>query len=203
MLTYSIRRILLFVPVLFVVLFITFTLGFYAPGDPLEIQFGQDFDPDPVILARLRSLYGLDRPFYVQFGDYIWKLVHGDMGKSIKPGPKREIWDKIKGAFPISAQLGAAAGVLLVLTAIPLGVLAAAKQNTWIDYLIVTGSIAASSILPNAQFPVKGLRWLNARYVLGRVNPETTSAIRSVTPAPGGLPTSKVQPSTWTAPLAS
>jgi peptide/nickel transport system permease protein/oligopeptide transport system permease protein len=146
MITYSIRRILLFVPVLFAVLFITFTLGFYAPGDPLEIQFGQDYDPDPVILARLRAIYGLDRPFYVQFGDYIWKLVHGDMGESIKPGPKREIWDKIKGAFPISAQLGGAAGVLLVLIAIPLGVLAAAKQNTWIDYVIVTGAIAASSV---------------------------------------------------------
>ena len=146
MLTYTIRRILLFIPVMFAVLFITFTLGFYAPGDPLEIQFGQDFEPDPVILARLRALYGLDRPFYVQFGDYMWKLAHGDLGQSIKPGPKREIWDKIKGAFPISAQLGGAAGFLLVFTAIPLGVLAAAKQNTWIDYTIVTGSIAASSI---------------------------------------------------------
>ena len=146
MLVFTIRRVLLFVPVLFIVLFITFTLGFYAPGDPLEIQFGQDFDPDPVILARLRALYGLDRPFFVQFGDYVWKLVHGDMGQSIKPGPKREIWDKIKGAFPISAQLGAAAGFLLIVIAIPLGVLAAAKQNTWIDYTIVTGAIAASSI---------------------------------------------------------
>lgn len=146
MLVYSIRRILLFIPVLFAVLFITFTLGFYAPGDPLEIQFGQDFDPDPEVLARLRALYGLDRPFWVQFGDYVWKLAQGDMGKSIKPGPKREIWAKIKSSFPISAQLGLASGFLLIIIAVPLGVLAAARQNTWVDYLIVTGSIAASSI---------------------------------------------------------
>jgi len=81
----------------------------------------------------------------VQFGDYIWKLGHGDMGRSLRQ-PRREIWEKVKEAFPISAQIGVASGVLLVVTAIPLGVLAAAKQNTWVDYAIVTGSIAASSI---------------------------------------------------------
>ena len=156
MLVYALRRILLFIPVLFAVLFITFTLGFYAPGDPLEIQFGQDYVPDPVIADRLRHLYGLDRPFWVQFGDYTWKLLHGDLGQSIRPGAgshagglgqgRRDIWDRIKQAFPISAQLGAASGFLLVVVGVPLGVLAAAKQNTWIDYSIVTFSIAASSI---------------------------------------------------------
>jgi peptide/nickel transport system permease protein/oligopeptide transport system permease protein len=145
MLKYTLRRILLFIPVLLAVLFITFTLGFYAPGDPLEIQFGEDYELDPVALARLRHFHGLDRPFWVQFGDYIWKLGRGDMGRSLRP-PRRQIWDKIKEAFPISAQIGVASGVLLVVTAIPLGVLAAAKQNTWVDYVIVTGSIAASSI---------------------------------------------------------
>ena len=145
MLRYTLRRILLFIPVMLAVLFITFTLGFYAPGDPLEIQFGEDYELDPVALARLRHFHGLDRPFWVQFGDYIWKLGRGDMGRSLRP-PRRQIWDKVKEAFPISAQIGVAAGVLLVVTAIPLGVLAAAKQNTWVDYVIVTGSIAASSI---------------------------------------------------------
>ena len=82
MLVYTLRRIILFFPVIFCVLFITFFFGFYAPGDPLEIQFGSgtDYTEDPEVLERLRKLYGLDRPFFVQFGDYMWKLVRGDMG---------------------------------------------------------------------------------------------------------------------------
>jgi len=90
MLRYTLRRILLFIPVMLAVLFITFTLGFYAPGDPLEIQFGEDYELDPVALARLRHFHGLDRPFWVQLGDYICKLGRGDMGGSLRP-PRRQI----------------------------------------------------------------------------------------------------------------
>jgi ABC-type dipeptide/oligopeptide/nickel transport system permease component len=129
---------------LFAVLIITFTLGFYGPGDPISIFFGEDFDPDPVIIARLKKVHGLDRPYWVQFGDYVGKLLRGDWGKSIRSG--QPIWRTIKSSMPISAQLGAAATVLLVAVGVPLGVLAAAKQNTAIDYWIISFSILVRSI---------------------------------------------------------
>ena len=158
MLVYALRRIVLSIPVLFAVLFITFTLGFYAPGDPLTVQFAEAEEPDPVLLARMRHLYGLDRPFWVQFGDYVWKLGHGDMGQSLirrsgynaatgqREGHGLDIWGKVKLTFPVTVQLGLASGFLLIVVGIPLGVLAAVRQNTWVDYVIVTGSIAANSI---------------------------------------------------------
>ena len=68
------RRILLFFPVLFGVLIGTFAFIHYGPGDALETIEGvevDDFVPDPEILARLRKIYGLDRPFLVQFADYV------------------------------------------------------------------------------------------------------------------------------------
>jgi ABC-type dipeptide/oligopeptide/nickel transport system permease component len=146
MLVYALRRILLSIPVLFAVLLITFTLGYFGPGDPVTIQFGiREYDPDPEAVARLRHRLGLDRPFWVQFGDYMWNLVRGDMGKSLR-GFNLEIRPKVKRAFPITFQLGAAASVLLVAVGIPLGVLAAVRQNTWVDYWIVGISIAVRSI---------------------------------------------------------
>ncbi len=147
MFVFALRRIILFFPVLFAILFITFTFGFFAPGDPLEIQFGEDYVLDEEVLARLRNLYGLDRPFWVQFGDYVWKLAQGDMGEPLRVGRgKQSIGEMVWAAFPISAQIGVAAGFLLIFIGIPLGTLAASKQNTWIDYIIVTGSIMGNSI---------------------------------------------------------
>ena len=146
MLVYVLRRVLLSIPVIFVVLFITFSLGFYAPGDPLKIQFDQQqYQTDPVILARLRHLYGLDRPFWVQFGDYIWSLARGDWGESLTQGTE-EVWPQVKRTFPVTFQIGAAATFLLIVVGIPMGVLAAVKQNSWVDYWIVSFSIAVRSV---------------------------------------------------------
>lgn len=146
MLVYVLRRVLLSIPVILVVLFITFTLGFYAPGDPLKIQFDQQqYQTDPVILARLRHLYGLDRPFWVQFGDYIWSLARGDWGESLTQGTQA-VWPQVKRTFPVTFQIGAAATFLLIAVGIPMGVLAAVKQNSWVDYWIVSFSIAVRSV---------------------------------------------------------
>ena len=144
MFVYTLRRLILAIPVLFAVLFITFTLGFYGPGDPLEIFYNEELIPDPEITERLRALHGLDRPFWVQFGDYFAGLMQGDWGKSISSG--RDVWPSFAASMPISAQLGLAAAVVLVVVGIPLGALAAVKQNTWLDYLIVFTSIVVRSV---------------------------------------------------------
>ena len=145
MVVYAVRRLLFSVPVILAVFFVTFTLGFYAPGDPLQIIFDVDEMPaDPVILARLRKIHGLDRPYAVQLGDYIGRFLSGNWGKSLFT--EQPIQRTIRRAMPISAQLGAAATVALVVVGIPLGALAAAKQNSMVDYWIVSFSIAVRSI---------------------------------------------------------
>lgn len=146
MFVYTLRRLILAIPVLFAVLFITFTLGFYGPGDPLEIFYNEELVSDPEITQRLRELHGLDRPFWEQFVDYFSGLMQGDWGNSISSG--RPVWPAFAASMPISAQLGMAAAVVLVVVGIPLGALAAVKQNTWVDYLIVFASIVVRSVPP-------------------------------------------------------
>jgi ABC-type dipeptide/oligopeptide/nickel transport system permease component len=107
-------------------------------------MFDETLVIDPQIVARLREHYGLNRPFWVQFADYVGALVQGDWGTSLRNG--QPVWDTFKSSIPISAQLGLAATVVLVAVGIPLGVLAAKKQNTWIDYWIVAVSIGVRSI---------------------------------------------------------
>ena len=146
MFIYAIRRLLLAIPVLLAVMFITFTLGFYGPGDPLEIFYNEELVSDPVITQRLREQHGLDRPFWVQLGDYFVGLVQGDWGESIASG--RPVWPSFAASIPISAQLGIASAVVLIVVGVPLGALAAVKQNTWVDYLIVFASIVVRSVPP-------------------------------------------------------
>ena len=155
MLIYTLRRLLLMLPILFGVLIVTYTLGFYGPGDPLVIMFGEEERiPDPEILARLKKIHGLDRPFFVQFGDYmgVWKnskgefegLIQGNFGKSLID--RRPVNEKIRAGMPVSFQLGIAAAVVMVVVGIPFGILAAVKQNTWIDYTIIAAAISVRSV---------------------------------------------------------
>jgi ABC-type dipeptide/oligopeptide/nickel transport system permease component len=144
MLQYVVRRALLTIPIVLAVIAITFTLGFYAPGDPIRLIFGQDHPVNEEIVQRLRHQYGLDRPYPVQLGDYMLKLTHGDFGTSISL--KRPVGQTIVYALPISAQLAAGAIVLLIVLGIPLGILAALKQNSVFDYVILFGAVTFASI---------------------------------------------------------
>src|SRR5947199_3320095 len=81
MFTYVVRRILATIPVMVVVALFVFSLLFIAPGDPAAIIAGDQATPADV--ERIRQSLGLDRPFLVQFGEWLWRLVHGDIGTSI------------------------------------------------------------------------------------------------------------------------
>ena len=145
MLVYIIRRILLSIPVLFGVLIVTFTLGFYGPGDPLTVFIGEEFFPDEAMMERLRKLHGLDRPYWKQFADFVGGYLLLDFGNSLH-GTHQPVYDIVKERIPISAQLGAAAALVVAVAGVPLGVLAAIKQNTWIDYLIISFSVGVRSV---------------------------------------------------------
>jgi ABC-type dipeptide/oligopeptide/nickel transport system permease component len=143
MLRYITVRLLYFVPVLFVVSFFTFAVGFYGPGDPIRVLMKENWN-DEETYQILRRKYGFDRPFLVQYGDYMLKAVQGDFGRSVlRAMPVRDL---MLPALGVTAQLGLAALASLSIFGIGLGVIAALKQNSWIDYSIVTGSIILQSI---------------------------------------------------------
>ncbi|MFQ5857985.1 MAG: ABC transporter permease [Anaerolineae bacterium] len=159
MIQYLVRRLLWLPVLLAIVIMITYALGLYGPGDPVKIAMGQHYDPETA--ARVRHELGLDRPFFVQYGDYVWGLLHGDLGESIKY--RRPVIDLIKSRLWISFQLNAAALAVGLLIGIPLGVVAAVKHHTWLDYTIVTGSVAGISLPTVVLAPI--LLWfLAARF---------------------------------------
>lgn len=124
---------------------ITFTLGFYAPGDPIRHIFGQqDINVDEATIERMRERYGLNRPYPVQLGDYMVDLARGDFGTSISM--RREVGPAMANALPISAQIGLAALGLIVALGIPLGVISALRQNSGLDYGIVAATIILASV---------------------------------------------------------
>ena len=87
---------------LFLVSFFTFTLGFYGPGDPVEVRLGVKYNPETA--ERLRAELGLDRPFLVQYSDYMTGFVTGDLGESLTKYPGYPVGQLIKNKIWISAQ---------------------------------------------------------------------------------------------------
>jgi ABC-type dipeptide/oligopeptide/nickel transport system permease component len=142
---YVTGRVVSFVPTAVAVMLITFCLGYLGPGDPVRIMMGENWQ-DQATYLRLRHAYGFDRPFAVQFADYAGKVVRGDLGKSLTVRRNQPVAALIRTTLPVSAQLGAAALLISILVGVPLGILAAARQNSWLDNLIVSTFIGLSSI---------------------------------------------------------
>ncbi|MXX27352.1 MAG: ABC transporter permease [Caldilineaceae bacterium SB0668_bin_21] len=153
---YLSMRVLIIIPTLFATLMIVFLLGYLGPIDPVTILrtqwAAQGVYLNEEEVADLRSQYGLDRPFHVQFGTYMGNLLQGKFGYSFLDAAP--IWPRIKRALPVSGQL--ALGVLAIMTfiGIPLGMLAARFHNTVLDYTIVSGSLFFWSIPPYVLVPV-------------------------------------------------
>ena len=88
MLAYIVRRLLVTIPIVFAVIAITFTLGFYGPGDPLRMYYGERYDSiDAETIARLNHEYGLDRPFIAQFGSH----RHGTHAEYLRRGSRVDV----------------------------------------------------------------------------------------------------------------
>ncbi|MCX5496710.1 ABC transporter permease [Kaistia dalseonensis] len=142
MLRYIATRILIWIPSVVVLLLAIYALAFYGAGDPIKLIFLRapgDVAFDPVRIEAIREQAGLNQPFLVQFANYIWKVLHGNFGNSLLSG--RPVWKTVAAAAPISFQIGLLAILLTAIVAIPLGVLAALKQNSRLDYLIVSVSL--------------------------------------------------------------
>ena len=143
MVTYIIRRILFFIPVLFMVLLFNFVLMRSLPGGPFS-SVGERQLP-PSVVASIEAQYHLDWPMWKQFvaytiGDELIGgqgdakgVIRGDFGESLK-FRNQNVSTILKQSFPISLQLGLMATVLAIVMGVPLGVIAALRQNSWIDY---------------------------------------------------------------------
>jgi ABC-type dipeptide/oligopeptide/nickel transport system permease component len=141
MVSYIIRRILWAIPVLLVISLITFSLGHIIPGGP----FDREKTLPKEIIANLEAYYGLDDPLWKQYTDYLWNALHGDLGPSYS-SRSRTVNDIIKENFPVSAQLGVLALLIAMVIGIPLGMVSALKQNSYIDYFCMFFALLGVSV---------------------------------------------------------
>jgi peptide/nickel transport system permease protein len=130
--------------VLLVVSLMTFLITRATPGDPVQIMLGMQTSPEAV--AAMRAEFNLDKPLPQQFLLWIGKVATGDLGRSIRLNDR--VTALLAERLPISLQLAGAAMLFALCVSIPLGVLAALKRNTWIDYLC-TGYTVLGFAVPN------------------------------------------------------
>jgi peptide/nickel transport system permease protein len=143
MFSYILRRFLLWLPSVLLVMLGVYALAYFGAGDPIKLIFLRapgDVAYDPAKIEAIRDQAGLNRPFIVQFGSYVWNLLHGNFGNSLSSG--RSVWAMIKAAAPVSFQLGLCSILLTAVVAIPLGMIAGLKQNTRLDYSILGTAVA-------------------------------------------------------------
>ena len=139
---YIAKRFLLMIPTLLGVAVLVFVLLRVLPGDVVEMRFasGQNQFVDQKMLDAERAKLGLDKPIWQQFRDYLTGLLRFDLGRSMWTGSP--ITEEIKLRFALSLQLALMATLVATVLAIPLGILAALRQDTWIDYAVRVFSIA-------------------------------------------------------------
>lgn len=141
---YVLRRLLLMVPVAFLVSVIVFGLLRLAPGDPVLVYAGEERDPDS--LQELRVLYGLDQPLPIQYVVWLQHAAQGDLGRSLRT--RQPVREAIVERLPATIELGLAAILLSVSVALAVGTLSAIKRNSVVD-LLATGITLGGVSLPN------------------------------------------------------
>jgi oligopeptide transport system permease protein len=143
MLRFIIRRVVIIIPMLFIVVSLTWGLIRLAPGN----FYTAEKKLTPAVEQNLREKYGRNQPWYVQYGKVLWNIARFDFGNSLKyegQSVNQILWR----ALPVSAALGLTAYLLALLIGITSGTLAALKQNSWIDYASMTLAMLGISI-PN------------------------------------------------------
>lgn len=163
MLRFILSRFLQSLLALFLVITATFFMIRFVPGGP----FTQEKAVTPEILRNLEAHYGLNKPLWQQYFDYLGSLSRGDLGPSFKY-PNRTVNEIIADKVPVSAELGAIALSLALVLGILLGTFAAVRRNTWIDYVASSFGMAGISIPTFVVGPLLvllfaiHLGWLNA-----------------------------------------
>ncbi len=141
---YILGRLLGLVFVLFAVSLITFLMTRAVPGDPFA--GGERQLPEATRIARAEK-YGFDQPILVQYGRYVWSVLHGDLGVPFQ-SPSQTVVDLIKQTWPVTVRIGLLTIGISYPLGMALGLLAALHRNSWIDYTVTFGS-TLGMVLPN------------------------------------------------------
>ncbi len=136
MLQYTIRRLLLAIPVLIGILIITFVLARSVPGDPCKAILGEKATAE--VCARFMHDQGFDKPITTQFFIYMNKVIHGDFGNSIRYS--RPVTTILIERLPMTMELGLTALILAILVGIPMGVVSAVRRNSTLDVVTMVGA---------------------------------------------------------------
>ncbi|MFJ5367943.1 ABC transporter permease [Bosea sp. CER48] len=164
MATLVIRRFLIAIPTLFLVSLFVFALQRALPGDPFLVIAGEERDPE--VIARLREIYRMDDPVFVQFFAWLGQVVQGDFGRSLRTG--EPVLNLILQKLPVTIQLATASILVAICIGIPIGILAARRKGTVVDYSASAVALSGLSI-PNFWFGIMlillvsvHLKWLPA-----------------------------------------
>ena len=142
-----VRRVLQFIPVLLGITFLAFLLIYLSPSDRVSVRMSAGgISVNPEIMESMRRSMGLDRPLLIQYGDWLWNILHGNMGKSYITDA--DVLDQILKALPYTLKMAGASLLLTLCISIPVGILTAAMQNSKFDYVVRVMAFVGNA-LPN------------------------------------------------------
>lgn len=142
MIRYIAQRLLMLIPVLIGISIITFVMIRLIPGDPARIMAGERATEEQV--QRVREMWGLDKPLHEQYLIYLKNLARGNLGRSLKRN--EAVTQELRWALPTTIELAFSAMFVAILIGIPAGIIAAYKQNSWWDLLVMVGSMVGISM---------------------------------------------------------
>jgi len=174
--SYVIKRILAMIPTVIIVMIVSFMLIHLIPGDPVDMMLGDEAMPEDI--ARLRHAMGLDRPLPVQFKEYVLRVFSGDLGMSIRY--RLPVATLIRQRAACTLMLTAMAMIVIAVSGLLTGVIAAARANSWLDQTLLFFALTSISI------PVFWLGLLLMLFFAVNLRWFPTSGFRSVFAA-GGL----------------
>ena len=127
---YIAGRLLVTIPVVVGVTLAVFSMLYLIPGDPVKMMLSE-FETNPAQIARMRAQLRLNEPFAQQYGQFVWNAARGNLGESIRD--RRPVATEIRELFPSTVQLALSALIFSIALGVPLGLLAAIRQNSWAD----------------------------------------------------------------------
>ena len=143
MLKYLFSRLLTFLPTFFGVTLIAFSFIRLLPGDPIIVMAGERGVSDERY-AELVKQFGFDRPLITQYGDYLWGVVHGNLGQSFVT--KKPVWDEFFALFPATLELSLCAMIFAVALGLPAGVIAAVNRGKFFDRALMSTALVGYSM---------------------------------------------------------
>jgi peptide/nickel transport system permease protein len=139
---YILKRVFQVIPTVLMITLVVFAMMQAIPGDPIVALLGDAYDEEDAM--RLRREYGLDKPIVEQYAIWLGKLLRGDWGESYLSG--RDVLDDVVLRLPITVELIILAMAVALIIALPAGIIAAMRQNTWADYTAMTSALVGISI---------------------------------------------------------